>query len=237
MLKRLHFWSLQQTPYAEGVALQHRIQAAQQAGQLGDALLFLEHPPVVTLGRLANAAHLLATRKQLEAQGTEVWEADRGGDVTWHGPGQLVGYPLLKLEGEWQDVKKYMRALEESLIRTLRPFGLCGKREPRWPGVWVESRHGDLRKLAAIGVHLSRWRTRHGFALNVAPKLGHFACIVPCGIREAGVTSMQEELPQAPTRAQVELVLLQAFCEVFGYGEVERREETQAAQVLSPPAG
>jgi len=231
-LKTLHFWSLAQTPYGEGVALQHRIQAAQREGRVGDVLLLLEHPPVVTLGRSAKAAHLLATREVLVAQGIELWEADRGGDVTYHGPGQLVGYPLLKLEGPWQDVKKYMRALEEVLICTLKKWGLYGKREERWPGVWLKSRHGGLRKLAAVGVHLSRWHTRHGFALNLSPRLEHFEWIIPCGIREAGVTSMQEELLKAPSRAEFEPALLQAFCDIFGYGRVKRRkEERRAAEV------
>jgi len=216
-LKTLHAWSLEQRPYAEGVALQHRIQAAQREGRVGDVLLLMEHPPVVTLGRMAKAAHVLASKEVLAAHGVELWEADRGGDVTLHCPGQLVGYPLLKLEGAWRDVKKYMRALEEALMVALRPWGMRGKREERWPGVWVESRHGGLRKLAAVGVHLSRWHTRHGFALNLAPRLELFEWIVPCGIREAWVTSVQEELLVAPSRTEFEPTLLQAFCEVFGY--------------------
>jgi len=223
VLKTLHVWSLGQTPYAEGVALQHRLQAMQREGQLGDALLLLEHSPVITLGRSAKAAHVLASKEVLAACGVELWETDRGGDVTVHCPGQLVGYPLLQLEGAWRDVKKYMRALEEALIVALKPWGLLAKREERWPGVWLESRHGGLRKLAAVGVHLSRWQTRHGFALNVAPRMELFGCIVPCGIQEAGVTSMQEELPKAPSRAQVEPGVLQAFCEVFGYQNIINR--------------
>ena len=223
-MKTLQLRSLGQTPYAEGLALQHRIQAAQREGQAGDSLVLLEHSPVVTLGRSAKAAHLLASKEVLAAHGIELHEADRGGDVTVHCPGQLVGYPLLQLEGAWRDVKKYMRALEEVLIVALRPWGLCCRRQERWPGVWLESRHGDLRKLAAVGVHLSRWQTRHGFALNVAPNLGFFEWIVPCGLREAGVTSLKEELPTAPSRAQVEPALLQAFCEVFGYERVETQE-------------
>jgi lipoyl(octanoyl) transferase len=223
-LKVLRCLSLGETPYAEGVALQHRIQAAQREGRLGDVLLLLEHRPVVTLGRAAHAAHVLVSQEVLAAHGVELWEADRGGDVTFHGPGQLVGYPLLVLEGAWRDVKKYMRALEEVLICSLRPWGLSGQREPGRPGVWVESRHGGLRKLAAVGAHLSRWHTRHGFALNVATQLEHFEWIVPCGIQGAGVTSMQEELPKAPSRVQVEAVLIEAFCEVFGYTCVERAE-------------
>ncbi|MCL2179486.1 MAG: lipoyl(octanoyl) transferase LipB [Proteobacteria bacterium] len=216
-MKALRVRSLGPTPYAEGLALQQHIQSAQREGVEGDCLLLLEHPPVVTLGRSAHVEHLLATREALVAQGIECWEADRGGDVTYHGPGQLVGYPLLKLEGAWQDVKKYIHALEEVLIQALRPWGVEGRREARWPGVWVESRHGGLRKLAAIGVHMSRWHTRHGFALNLAPRLEHFGLIVPCGIREAGVTSVEAELWAAPTRAQVEPLLVAAFCEVFGY--------------------
>ncbi|MCL2626979.1 MAG: lipoyl(octanoyl) transferase LipB [Cystobacterineae bacterium] len=220
-MKTLHVWSMGPTPYAQGLALQKRLQSAQREGGLGDFLLLLEHTPVVTLGRSAHAAHVLVSKEALAAQGIECWETDRGGDVTYHGPGQLVGYPLLKLEGAWQDVKKYIHALEEALILALKPWGIEGQREGRWPGVWVESRHGGLRKLAALGVHMSRWHTRHGFALNLAPQLAHFGLIVPCGIREAGVTSVLEELELAPTRAQFEPLLVEAFCEVFGYGGIE----------------
>lgn len=203
--------------YADGLELQHQFQAARRAGAVTDTLLLLEHPPVLTLGRGADGANVLKPREALEAMGVGVFETDRGGDVTYHGPGQVVGYPLLHLEPGRQDVRRYVRSLEEVILRTLGDFGITAARIERWPGVWVEqSRLGGPRKICALGVHLSRWYTRHGFALNVAPELAHFELIVPCGITEAGVTSMAQELPfAAPSMGEVEARLVHHFGEVF----------------------
>jgi lipoyl(octanoyl) transferase len=187
-----------------------------RAGTGGDTLLLLEHPPVVTLGRGAKAFNVLAGPEQLAAQGVSLVHTDRGGDVTYHGPGQIVGYPVLHLGPGQQDVRKYVRNLEEVLLRALAAFGITAHREAQWPGVWVQdSKAGGLRKIAALGVHLSRWYTRHGFALNVSPQLSHFELIVPCGIREAGVTSMELELGRAVPLPEVEQVLIDAFAAVF----------------------
>ncbi len=202
--------------YEDGLTLQRRFQRARMAGNVGDALVLLSHPPVLTMGRGAKAANILAPKELLAREGVTVHETDRGGDVTYHGPGQIVGYPLLHLEPGRQDVRKYVRGLEEVLIRSLAHFGITAQREERWPGVWVQrSKLGGLRKIAALGVHLSRWYTRHGFALNVAPKLAHFELIVPCGIREAGVTSIAAELGFSPRLEDVEQVLADRFGEVF----------------------
>ena len=202
--------------YSDGLALQQALQESRRANQVGDTLLLLQHNPVLTLGRGAKAGNVLASPEALAAEGVELVETDRGGDVTYHGPGQLIGYPLLHLPPGKQDVRRYVRSLEETLIRTLGTFGLEATRFPQWPGVWIaQSRLGGPRKIAALGVHLSRWYTRHGFALNVEPRLEHFSLIVPCGIREAGVTSMAVELGAAPPMAEVEAEVARRFGEVF----------------------
>lgn len=202
--------------YQDGLELQRRFQKARMVGLVGDSLMLLSHPPVLTMGRGAKAFNILAPPQLLEREGVTVHETDRGGDVTYHGPGQLVGYPLLHLGPGRQDVRKYVRGLEEVLIRTLSTFGIVAQREEKWPGVWVKrSKLGGLRKIAALGVHLSRWYTRHGIALNVEPKLSHFELIVPCGIKEAGVTSMAAELGAAPEFREVEREFATRFGEVF----------------------
>jgi lipoyl(octanoyl) transferase len=203
--------------YADGLELQHRFQAARKADAVTDTLLLLEHPPVLTLGRGADGSNILRTRDELERLGVGVFETDRGGDVTYHGPGQIVGYPLLHLGPGRQDVRRYVRSIEEVIIRALADFGITATRIEKWPGVWVEaSRLGGPRKICALGVHLSRWYTRHGFALNVDPELAHFELIVPCGISEAGVTSMAKELPGLPpSMGEVEARLLHHFGAVF----------------------
>lgn len=203
--------------YADGLELQNQFQAARKAGAVDDTLLLLEHPAVLTLGRGADGSNILRPRDELERLGVGVFETDRGGDVTYHGPGQIVGYPLLHLGPGRQDVRRYVRSIEEVIIRTLADFGITAARIEKWPGVWVEqSRLGGPRKICALGVHLSRWYTRHGFALNVDPDLSHFELIVPCGISEAGVTSMAKELSFAtPSMAEVEERLVHHFGAVF----------------------
>lgn len=157
-----------------------------------DILLLLEHPPTITLGRNGNRNHLLAGEELLKSRGVELWDADRGGDITFHGPGQLIGYPILHLRAGERDVHGYMRNLEESLIRLLALYGIEVGRVPGLTGVWAQD-----GKIAAMGVHISRWVTRHGFALNVNTDLGYYDLIVPCGIVGKGVTSMQKHLKRA----------------------------------------
>lgn len=215
-------YRLGQVEYVDGLELQRQFIEARRAERIGDSLLLLEHPPVLTLGRGAEGSHIIAPRQRLEALGVEVHETDRGGDVTYHGPGQLVGYPLLHLGPGRQDVRKYVRCIEEVAIRTLADFGITATRIEKWPGVWVEgSRRGGPRKICALGVHLSRWYTRHGFALNLETNLSHFELIVPCGISEAGVTSMVDELEQPVDRSKVEAAVIRHFAEVFECEVVE----------------
>ncbi|GMU59654.1 MAG: hypothetical protein AMXMBFR34_14170 [Myxococcaceae bacterium] len=217
--------------YADGLELQRQFQAARRADMVTDTLLLLEHPPVLTLGRGAKGGNILASADRLAAEGVAVHETDRGGDVTYHGPGQLVGYPLLHLGPGRQDVRKYVRSLEEVILRTLADFGIAATRIEKWPGVWVESsRLGGPRKICALGVHLSRWYTRHGFALNVQPRLEHFELIIPCGIREAGVTSMAVELGRDLHAGEVEPRVALHFGQVF---EADVREAEEPAKTIS----
>ena len=195
-------------PYARACIWQTELVNLRHAGSIPDLLILCEHPPVITLGRNAKRENVLATDEHLAAQNVELHSTNRGGDVTYHGPGQLVGYPIMNLK-EWeQDVAAYVRALEEVLIRTVAKFGIEAQRldsPPSKPlptgklrrstlhtGAWVTNSEGKQEKIAAIGVHLSRWITSHGFALNVATDLSHFDLIVPCGITDKGVTSIAE---------------------------------------------
>ena len=176
-------------PYAEALELQRQLVEQRRAGEIPDQLLLLEHPPVITLGVKArnDRSHVLETPERLAEQGIELFETGRGGDVTYHGPGQLVGYPIVDLSPDRRDVHRYVRDLEEVLIRSVAVFGVNAGRSPGLTGVWV----GDA-KLAAIGVRIARWVTSHGFALNVGTNLDHFRLIVPCGISDKGVTSLEE---------------------------------------------
>jgi lipoyl(octanoyl) transferase len=196
--------------YDAATALQERHARAVKEGAGREQLLLLEHPPVVTLGRNAREEDLLGGADALRARGIAVARSDRGGQVTYHGPGQLVGYPILNLSPDRRDVARYLRDLEEVLIRTLERFGIAAARLPGLTGVWV----GD-EKIAAIGVHLSRWVTTHGFALNVTTDVSQFGLIVPCGIRDRGIASMQRLLGRAVSLPEVAQVLVPEFGAVF----------------------
>ena len=192
---------LGRVPYAEGLAIQQQVIAARKQNLIGDTLLLLEHPPVLTLGRNAHRENVLASDEFLERRGIELHEINRGGDVTYHGPGQLVGYPILDLRSEWPGKKgphlgpvDYVRMLEEVLIRTCGDFGVMAQRIAKRTGVWTIS-GGSVqeKKIAAIGVHVSQGVTSHGFALNVTTDLRDFQWIVPCGITDREVTSLELE--------------------------------------------
>lgn len=203
--------------YADGVALQKQLVEERRAGAIPDTLLLLAHPHVVTRGvkaRLATA-NIRASDEELAARGVEVHESGRGGDVTYHGPGQIVGYPILDLRPDRCDVHRYVRDLEEVLIRVARGFGLDAGRVPKFSGVWV----GDA-KLAAIGVRISRWITSHGFALNVDTDLSYFDLIVPCGIADKGVTSLDRLLGRPVPQHDVEAAIVRHFADVFASSTV-----------------
>lgn len=192
--------------YAEGLAVQERVVAARKAGSVGDALLLMEHPPVLTLGRNARRENVLASDEVLARRGVEVHEINRGGDVTYHGPGQLVGYPVFDLRGDLPGKRgpylgpvDYVRLVEEALIRMCGEFGVPAERVKGCTGVWTIANGAVAsKKLAAIGVHVSGGVTSHGFALNVTTDLRDFEWIVPCGIRDKGVTSLEMEAPGEP---------------------------------------
>jgi lipoyl(octanoyl) transferase len=199
-------------PYAQGIELQRALVEERRAGRVPDLLLLLEHPHVITLGvkRDASKSHLLATPEVLAARRVEVHESGRGGDITYHGPGQIVGYPILDLRPDRCDVHRYVRDLEEVMIRAAADFSVAAGRVKGLTGAWV-----GPDKLGAIGVRISRWITSHGFALNVATDLSYFDLIVPCGIASGGVTSLERAAGRPVSLADAEAAVVQHFSEVF----------------------
>src|SRR5689334_18314921 len=210
--RRLTVRRLGSMPYREALALQRELVAKRQAGEIDDVLLLVEHPHVLTLGVRGDGgrSHVLAAADALAARGIEIVEAGRGGDITYHGPGQLVGYPILDLKPDRRDVHRYVRDLEEVLIRTASDYGIVAGRIEGLTGVWVGG-----EKLAAIGVRIARWVTSHGFALNVATDLQQFNLIVPCGIADRGVTSLERLLGRPIDRVEVEARVVAHVCRVF----------------------
>jgi lipoyl(octanoyl) transferase len=251
----IHLLQLGRVSYAEGLDIQARVVAARKAGAIGDTLLLLEHPPVITLGRNSSRANVLASDEWLAARNVELHEINRGGDVTYHGPGQLVGYPIVDLRGEFPNKRgphlgpvDFVRMMEEALIRTCADFGVMAKRIPKCTGVWTFGGEPTLddnavkdgapgpvaeRKLAAIGVHVSQGVTSHGFALNVTTDLRDFDWIIPCGITDRGVTSLELEADPAsePTMERAANSAARNFGRVFGRQVVacESLEELLAA--------
>ena len=216
MTRTLTAYRLGRVEYEDGLRLQEAFSEARRTGAVGDLLLLLEHPPVLTLGRGADRADILKSAAELAARGVEVHETNRGGEVTYHGPAQIVGYPILDLAPDRKDVRRYVRSVEEGMIRALAMFGVPAGRISRWPGVWIGSEAaGDARKIGAVGVHIARWITTHGFALNVGADLHDFELIVPCGIREAGVTSLDRELGQEVALSPVEEALARSYADVW----------------------
>lgn len=207
-------------PYLEALHLQHRLVAARREGRIEDVLILLEHPPVITLGRRGDESNIVASKELLVRLGIEVHRVERGGDVTYHGPGQLVGYPILDLRGYWQDVGWYMRSLEEVLIRALSDFSIeAGRREGRI-GVWIGEKN-----IAALGARIEKRITYHGFALNVSTDLSHFDLIIPCGYKGLGITSMEEVVGVAPDMEAVRRAVALRFEEVFDVRLKEAKRE------------
>lgn len=201
---------LGRVPYDDGLRLQERAVSARATDASPDRLLLLEHPHVYTLGRGANRGNVLADERELESAGALLVSTGRGGDVTYHGPGQLVGYPIVQLKPDRCDVHRYVRDLEEVLIRTVGNYGITGMRVDGLTGVWV-----GRDKVAAIGVRIARWITSHGFALNVSTELGRFSAIVPCGISDRGVTSLEQLTGRAIPLTEVAAAAASHFGEVF----------------------
>lgn len=214
------------TDYKFAWDLQRGIFDLRAEGKISDVLLLTEHKDVYTLGKSSDVHHLLAGEEELQTSGVEVFHVDRGGDVTYHGPGQLVGYPIIDLTGYYRDIHRYLRAVEEVIIQTLTEYGIHSRRAEKYTGVWVGN-----DKIAAIGVKVSRWITMHGFALNVNTDLSYFDRIIPCGIFHKGITSLERLLGKKISLNEISSVLAQKFGEVFGV-QVEGRKVDDFLQSL-----
>jgi lipoate-protein ligase B len=200
--------------YAEAWRLQKILHEKRRRDEINDTLLLLEHPHTYTLGKVADTANILADEEFLNEHDISVFEIDRGGDVTYHGPGQIVGYAIINL-AEWKkDTHEYLRALEQTVINTCEELGVSAGRNPEYTGVWV----GE-NKICAIGVKVSRWITMHGFAFNVNPELKFFESIIPCGIKGKGVTSLKKETGKEYSLNEIKIALVKNFMRVFSYSE------------------
>jgi lipoyl(octanoyl) transferase len=219
----LETFFLDRISYREGREIQAERVEAIRAGRADDALFLLEHDPVITLGRSAERANVVSGAAELETLGIAVEASSRGGDVTYHGPGQLVGYPILNLARHGKDLARYVRGLEAVIIHLLDGYGIDGRPIAGRTGVWVEN-----EKVAAIGIHVTKWITMHGFALNVTTDLDHFKTIIPCGIRDAGVTSLERLLGRRLGLEEVAREFARAFAGEFGYAVRWSVKERQA---------
>jgi lipoyl(octanoyl) transferase len=207
-------------PYVPACELQRELVEARKANAIPDVLLFCEHSHVITLGRNGKREHLRASDRLLAQMGAEFHPTDRGGDITYHGPGQIVGYPILDLAEHRRDIRWYVEQLEETMIHATRDFGIQAHRVAGKHGIWVGSANGTAaaeEKLAALGVHLSRWVTSHGFAYNVSTDLRYFDLIVPCGIQDARATSLERILNRDVETAEAKARLNAHFADVFGF--------------------
>jgi len=210
-MKPLHVRRLGLVPYADGLELQRQLVEERKADRIPDTLLLLQHPHVVTIGvKKDGRSHILASPDRLASLGVDVFETGRGGDVTYHGPGQLVGYPIVDLNPDRRDVHRYVRDLEEVMIRVCADYGLEAGRVKGFSGAWIAE-----EKIGAIGVRISRWITSHGFAFNVTTDVDFFNLIVPCGIADKGVTSLASKLARTPEMVEVEHRFVTHFAEVF----------------------
>ena len=215
-MKQLSYCDLGFIDYKEAWDLQKEVFELRHKSKVSDVLFLLEHPHTYTLGKVADKKNLISSQEYLDKNNISVYEIDRGGDITYHGPGQIVGYPIINLN-EWKnDTHKYLRALEEVIIKTCAHYGLIGSREPKYTGVWIED-----RKVAAIGIKVSRWITMHGFAFNVNTDLSLFSGIIPCGISDKDVTSIQRELKRKIEIDEVKALLVKNFKEIFNYDEIK----------------
>lgn len=214
-------WSYQEDLFGQILAQKKRRRAEAVPSETPNYFLFVEHPHVYTLGKSGDRANLLVSEDALRERGATFFHINRGGDITYHGPGQIVGYPILDLENFFTDIHKYLRLLEEMVIRTLSEYGLQGERSPGETGVWLDVGTPRARKICAMGVRASRWVTMHGFALNVNTDLSYFDLMIPCGIRGKGVTSLAAELGRHVPLAEVKQRLLRHFAELFEAGLIQ----------------
>jgi lipoyl(octanoyl) transferase len=237
----LNLLQLGRVSYSDGLKLQRRLVEARHEGRIGNTLVLLEHPPVLTLGRNSSRANILASDEFLACRGVEIHEINRGGDVTYHGPGQLVGYPIFDLRSFTPRLGavEYLRQIEEALIRACGDLGVPTARVAGRTGVWTPAAGSLLeKKIAAIGVHIARGITSHGFALNVSTDLRDFDLIVPCGISDRAVTSLELEADPAPSMEAVRNAVARQFGRVFGHQvlAVESLDELLASKAVTAPA-
>jgi lipoyl(octanoyl) transferase len=226
-MRRVDLHQLHLVTYENGMKLQQKLAEMRQRDEIDDQLLLLEHPPVITLGRGGDTANLLASPDMLRRERVRYFETTRGGDITYHGPGQIVGYPIVHLGEGSRDVRKYVTKLEEVLIRTVAEYGITATREEGKRGIWVGN-----NKIAAIGVRIARWVTSHGWALNVSTNLDHFRLITPCGLHGTGVTSIERETGRKIDSDEVRSVLARKFGEVFEREVVPRDESIRLVKVV-----
>ena len=213
-----HVLNLGMVDYQEALEFQVFLREKRLTGAIPDTLVLLEHPPIVTIGRSGNMSSVLVPTSKLAEQGIDLIHTNRGGDVTYHGPGQLVGYTIVHLTPYGLDLRAHLRRLEEVVIQALKAFGIRAGRHPGWTGVWVGN-----EKIASIGLHIKRWVTIHGFALNLQPELYHFSFIYPCGIRDKSMTSVAQLLGHPVASALARKELAQAFGRVFGLSMEEQK--------------
>jgi lipoyl(octanoyl) transferase len=230
-VRPLHVRRLGLVPYSEALTMQRALVEERRAGLVPDLLLLLQHPPVITLGVKGDGgrSNVVAAESHLASLGIEVFETGRGGDVTYHGPGQIVGYPILDLKPDRQDVHRYVRDLEDVMIRVCADYGIAAGRVEGLTGTWI-----GAEKIGAIGVRISQWITSHGFAFNVSTNLDHFRLIVPCGIGDRGVTSLAKLTGRTVSIEEAEEVLIRRFAAVFDRQPVEA-EPASSAEAAPPP--
>ena len=226
-MRRCELRELHVVTYENGMKLQQTLAEMRQRDEIEDQLVLLEHPPVITLGRGGNGKNLLASPDLLRREGVRYFQSTRGGDITYHGPGQIVGYPIVHLGDGSRDVRKYVTKLEEVLIRTVAEYGITATRAEGKRGIWVGN-----DKIGAIGVRIARWVTSHGWALNVNTNLDHFRLITPCGLQGTGVTSIAREVGRPVPLEEVRALLVARFAEVFERDVVPREETLRLVKVL-----
>jgi lipoate-protein ligase B len=215
--------------YQEAYELQKTLHRQRVEGKISDVLLLLEHPPTITVGKSGNLKNILFSRERLAQEGISLFFIDRGGDVTYHGPGQLVGYPIVDLERRGKDLHRYVNDLEEVMLRTLRDFSINGDRDESHPGVWVKN-----EEIAAIGLSVRRWVSMHGFALNINTDLNHFSFINPCGFTDRKATSMAKIINGDVSIKEVTNSLISHFCNIFDFRKISHNDSPLGGLVRQP---
>ena len=228
--RKFNYCDLGSIDYKRAWDLQLEVFSKRVKDEIDDTFFMLEHPHTYTLGKVAEKENLISSEDQLKELGVSVYEIDRGGDITYHGPGQIVGYPIIKLSSWKEDTHEYLRGLEEVIMNVCSDYGLITHRNPKYTGVWIEE-----RKIAAIGIKVSRWTTMHGFAFNINTDLNYFGGIIPCGIRDKEVTSLKKELGKEIEINEVKENLVEKFKDFFGYDLFDAVEKEKYLHSILQP--